>query len=114
MLMCYGMYSDVAYFISIYYYIQICFYSIAKMPCAWYVVYGRLLRVHLIVLDCVGCKLTVLSIGYEAKYKELLQIFLYMVHEGLIWYLFTIVSIIVTNKMQLITISSYKRQIIQI
>ena len=34
--MCYEMYSDVAYFISIYYYIQICFYSIGKMPRTWY------------------------------------------------------------------------------
>ena len=30
--MCYEMYSDVAYFMSIDYYIQLCFYSIAKMP----------------------------------------------------------------------------------
>ena len=35
--MCYEMYSDVAYFISIYYYILICFCSIAKVP---HVLYG--------------------------------------------------------------------------
>ena len=31
-MMCCEMYSDVAYFISIYYYIETYFYSIAKMP----------------------------------------------------------------------------------
>ena len=32
-MMCYEMYSDVAYVISIYCYIQICFDSIVKTPC---------------------------------------------------------------------------------
>ena len=35
-IMCYEMHTDVAYFRSIYYYIQICFYTIAKMPHVWY------------------------------------------------------------------------------
>ena len=31
-MMCYGMYSDVAYFMTIYYNIQTCFHCITKIP----------------------------------------------------------------------------------